>query len=201
MKKGAVDVGSLFMSKDKAEDCDADHELPAPVCTKCSYVLDYKFINPFTLFDLPVGIEIDRSKLDSKYFELQRVLHPDKMFKASDQQKDRAEKHIQQINDHYKALGNTLERAKAAILAIANQSVTVSDFQKVMQMPAPTPIFLQNIFVIQSSHALSDAEKMKKECLQSLSQAITRQDIQGGLAYLSELTYLSRVCSAKNRSS
>ena len=50
-------------------------------------------MNYFELFDLPIGLQVDRSALSKKYFELQKQFHPD-FFTQEDEaeQKDALEK-------------------------------------------------------------------------------------------------------------
>ncbi len=50
-------------------------------------------MNYFELFDLPIGLQVDRSALSKKYFELQKKFHPD-FFTQEDEadQKDALEK-------------------------------------------------------------------------------------------------------------
>lgn len=190
-----MDVESLSMSNAACEQCSGACDASKVVCLECRHIQDFRFIDPFQLFDLPISLEVDREKLDAKYFEFQRLMHPDKMIKASANQKDRAAKHIQQINESYKVLGNILSCAKAAILRLMNHNVSVSGFDKVVHLPSPQSEFLQQIFVLQSNENFEDAKKLYESRVTALSKAIQSQTMQDALMLLSELAYLTRVCA------
>lgn len=66
--------------------------------------------NYFALFGLPVAYAIDRSALDQRYRELQRLAHPDRYASASDQERRIAMQQATRINEGYRVLKDRLAR-------------------------------------------------------------------------------------------
>jgi molecular chaperone HscB len=63
-------------------------------------------MNYFELFELPVSIKIDKSKLAQKYFELQKKYHPDFFAKATEHEQAEALEISSQLNKALKVLKN-----------------------------------------------------------------------------------------------
>ena len=55
-------------------------------------------MNYFELFNLPVSLKIDKSKLALKYFELQKEYHPDFYVNGTEQEQERALEISSQLN-------------------------------------------------------------------------------------------------------
>ena len=67
--------------------------------------------NHFELFDLPVGFDIDESKLTERFQTLQRSLHPDKFAAATASEKRWSIQAASLVNGAYQSLSNPLTRA------------------------------------------------------------------------------------------
>ena len=78
-------------------------------------------MNPFEIFGLKPQFRIDKQKLDEKYFEIQKKVHPDRFASASDTEKrvlETVEKRVAQqwatlINDAFQKLSDPIQRGKA----------------------------------------------------------------------------------------
>ena len=66
----------------------------------------------FQLFGLPRGFEIDAAQLDSRYRELQRIVHPDRFVNAGDQERRLAMQQATRINEGYQTLKDPLRRGR-----------------------------------------------------------------------------------------
>ncbi len=66
----------------------------------------------FQLFDLPRGFEVDAAQLDSRYRELQRIVHPDRYVNAGDQERRLAMQQATRINEGYQTLKDPLRRGR-----------------------------------------------------------------------------------------
>ncbi len=66
----------------------------------------------FALFDLPQRFRLDLGKLDVRYRELQKEVHPDRFANAEDSQKRLSMQWATRVNEAYQALKKPLERAK-----------------------------------------------------------------------------------------
>ncbi len=65
----------------------------------------------FELFEMPVSFQIERSLLDRRYRELQKVVHPDRYAAADDAEKRLAVQYAARINEAYETLKSPLLRA------------------------------------------------------------------------------------------
>jgi molecular chaperone HscB len=66
----------------------------------------------FQLFGLPRTFGIDAAQLDSRYRELQRIVHPDRYASASDQERRLAMQQATRINEGYQTLKDPLKRGR-----------------------------------------------------------------------------------------
>jgi molecular chaperone HscB len=66
----------------------------------------------FQLFGLTRSFRIDAAQLDSRYRELQRIVHPDRYVNASDQQRRLAMQQATRINEGYQTLKDPLKRGR-----------------------------------------------------------------------------------------
>ena len=69
-------------------------------------------MNHFELFDLPVSLKTDTSKLALKYFELQKKYHPDFFAQATEHEQQQALEISSQLNKALKILKNEDETIK-----------------------------------------------------------------------------------------
>jgi len=68
--------------------------------------------NYFQLFGLPRAFTVDVAQLDSRYRELQRIVHPDRYASAGDQQRRLAMQQATRINEGYQTLKDPLKRGR-----------------------------------------------------------------------------------------
>jgi molecular chaperone HscB len=68
--------------------------------------------NYFELFSLPVGFDLDNSKLAEHYRSLQSELHPDRYASASEQERRLSVQGASLINEAYQTLKTPLSRAR-----------------------------------------------------------------------------------------
>ena len=69
-------------------------------------------LNPFEIFGLKPQFRIDKQKLDEKYFEIQKKVHPDRFASASDAEKRVAQQWATLINDAYQKLSDPIQCGK-----------------------------------------------------------------------------------------
>ena len=69
-------------------------------------------MSPFEIFGLKPQFRIDKQKLDEKYFEIQKKVHPDRFASASDAEKRVAQQWATLINDAYQKLSDPIQRGK-----------------------------------------------------------------------------------------
>ena len=64
-------------------------------------------MNYFELFDLPISIQIDKTKLAQKYFDLQKKYHPDFFANGTEHEQEQALEISSQLNKALKTFKNT----------------------------------------------------------------------------------------------
>src|SRR5436190_19050444 len=69
-------------------------------------------MNYFELFELPVSLNIDKSKLAQKYFELQKKYHPDFFAQGTEHEQEEALEISSQLNKALKIFRNEDETIK-----------------------------------------------------------------------------------------
>jgi molecular chaperone HscB len=67
--------------------------------------------NHFELFGLPARFDVDLARLDSRYHELQREVHPDRFAAAPDAERRVSMQLATRVNEAYQTLKSPLERA------------------------------------------------------------------------------------------
>ena len=78
----------------------------------------------FQLFGLPRSFEIDAAQLDSRYRELQRIVHPDRYVNAGDQERRLAMQQATRINEGYQTLKDPLSAGATCSNWAASSSAT-----------------------------------------------------------------------------
>jgi len=66
----------------------------------------------FELFGLPKGFAVDAARLDQRFHELQREVHPDRFATASDSEKRLSMQRATRLNEAYRTLKSPLHRAR-----------------------------------------------------------------------------------------
>jgi len=66
----------------------------------------------FQLFGLPRAFDVDAAQLDSRYRELQRIMHPDRYASAGDHERRLAMQQATRINEGYQTLKDPLKRGR-----------------------------------------------------------------------------------------
>lgn len=73
-------------------------------------------MSPFEIFGLKPQFRIDKQKLDEKYFEIQKKVHPDRFASASDAEKRVAQQWATLINDAYQNSAIRFSAARSCAL-------------------------------------------------------------------------------------
>jgi len=164
-----------------------------PTCGAVSAIIES---NPFTLFGLPTGFDVDLKALEHRYFSLSRQLHPDRFATKGPQTMMLALQHTASLNDAYATLKDDLNRA---IYMLRAQGVTAFDeagqgktppalmatsFELHEQLEdATTPQALQSL--------LTHVKKQRTACLKNLSDAFAKYDTEAATQATLELKFLT----------
>lgn len=129
----------------------------------------------FDLFALPEAYQVDLKILERKYFDLQRLLHPDRFVGKTGAEKFAAQSRAVEVNQAYDALRNPLKRAEYILsrqgIAVAGDNKTVNDPEVLMEamaqrealLDAATPAALSSLEQ-KADGDVADLEKKIAEC-------------------------------------
>lgn len=88
---------------------------PAPsaalFCPTCGAVQPPGQIDHFSRLGVPVGFDVDAAGLDRRYFERQRLLHPDRFATRTGRERALSQQQATALNEAYETLKDPLRRA------------------------------------------------------------------------------------------
>ena len=111
-------------------------------------------MNHFELFDLPISIKSDKSKLALKYFELQKKYHPDFFAQGTEHEQDQALEVSSQLNKALKILKNEDETIKYVL-----QLKGLLEEEEKYQLP---PAFLMEMMELNEELSADSAQQIRK---------------------------------------
>ncbi len=114
-------------------------------------------MNHFELFELPVSVKTDKSKLALKYFELQKKYHPDFFAQGTEHEQEQALEISSQLNKALKILKNQDETIKYVL-----QLKGLLEEEEKYQLP---PAFLMEMMELNED--LSDESAKEIETLET----------------------------------
>lgn len=128
--------------------------------------------NYFELFGLPVDFRLDLDRLNRRYLELQKVVHPDRFANAGDQQQRIAMQSATQVNEAFNTLKDPLKRAQYMLEQkgrdASGDNLTTSDGGFLMQQ-------MQLREALEEVPSASDPLHQLEQLLEQISQAINEQ--------------------------
>ncbi|XP_053443201.1 iron-sulfur cluster co-chaperone protein HscB isoform X2 [Nycticebus coucang] len=135
----------------------------------------------FSLMDCNRSFRVDTTKLQHRYQQLQRLVHPDFFSQRSQTEKDFSEKHSTLVNDAYKTLLAPLSRGLYLLKLHGVQISEGTDDEMDRQ-------FLMEIMEINEKLAEAQNEAAMKEI-----ESIVRDDFEEAKGILTKMRYFSNV--------
>ncbi len=111
-------------------------------------------MNYFELFELPVSIQIDRTKLAQKYFELQKKYHPDFFANGTEYEQEQALEISSQLNKALKTFKNTDLTIKYVL-----QLKSLLEEEEKYQLP---PAFLMEMMELNEELSADSAKQIQE---------------------------------------
>ena len=90
--------------------CKADTEVVDFRCISCNKIQYIRKTNPYDIFNLKHSYLIDNDELETKYFQLQNIFHPDKFINSIEKEKEISAYESSNINNAYNLLLNNVDR-------------------------------------------------------------------------------------------
>ena len=128
-------------------------------------------MNHFELFELPVGLKVDKGKLAQKYFELQKKYHPDFFAQGSEYEQEEALEISSQLNKALKILKNEDETIKYVL-----QLKGLIEEEEKYQLP---PAFLMEMMELNeelSDNSAQQIDQIEKELYAGVKPIIDNYD-------------------------
>ena len=90
--------------------CKADTEVVDFRCISCNKIQYIRKTNPYDIFNLKHSYLIDNDELETKYFQLQNIFHPDKFINSIEKEKEISAYESSNINNAYNSLLSNVDR-------------------------------------------------------------------------------------------
>jgi molecular chaperone HscB len=128
-------------------------------------------MNYFELFNLPISLQVDKSILPKKYFELQKKYHPDFFSQASEEEQTEVLEKSSEINKAFK----TLQDQDATIKYVLQLKGLLEDEEK-YQLP---PDFLMEVMELNeelTDESIPLIEQLEKDIYTEVAPIIEEYD-------------------------
>jgi molecular chaperone HscB len=159
--------------------CSVDHSLTrSPLCHQCGEINPFNSqTSPFEVFGIKPSYHLDLNKLENRFFELTRILHPDKFATQCSEKLITVTQWYALLTTAFSTLKDPTERASALFRAVgfmpsdkrsqvpadlAEDYFELKELVMEAQDTAPLVIFQQKI------------DSRLKECDQSVNQAMAQ---------------------------
>uniref|UniRef100_A0A9L0RZU4 HscB mitochondrial iron-sulfur cluster cochaperone n=2 Tax=Equus caballus TaxID=9796 RepID=A0A9L0RZU4_HORSE len=143
------------------------------------------------------SFRVDTAKLQQRYQQLQRLVHPDFFSQRSQTEKDFSEKHSTLVNDAYKTLLAPLSRGLYLLKLRGVEIPEGTDYEMDRQFLMEIMEMNEKLAEAQSEAAMKEIESVvrakQKELTDNVSRAFERDDFEKAKEILTKMRYFSNV--------
>ncbi|XP_042766600.1 iron-sulfur cluster co-chaperone protein HscB isoform X3 [Panthera leo] len=140
---------------------------------------------------------VDTAKLQNRYQQLQRLVHPDFFSQRSQTEKDFSEKHATLVNDAYKTLLAPLSRGLYLLKLHGVEIAEGTDYAVDQQFLMEIMEINEKLAEAQSEAAMKEIESIvrakQKELSDNVSKAFEQDDFEKAKEILTKMRYFSNV--------
>ncbi|KAM8918494.1 iron-sulfur cluster co-chaperone protein HscB isoform 2-T2 [Lycaon pictus] len=151
----------------------------------------------FSLMDCNRAFRVDTAKLQTRYQQLQRLVHPDFFSQRSQTEKDFSEKHSTLVNDAYKTLLAPLSRGLYLLKLHGVKIPEGTDYKMDRQFLMEIMEINEKLAEAQSEAAMKEIESIvrakQKEMTDYVSRAFEQDDLEKAKEMLTKMRYFSNV--------
>ncbi|XP_062943073.1 iron-sulfur cluster co-chaperone protein HscB isoform X1 [Cynocephalus volans] len=151
----------------------------------------------FSLMDCNRSFRVDTTKLQHRYQQLQRLVHPDFFSQRSQNEKDFSEKHSTLVNDAYKTLLAPLSRGLYLLKLHGVEIHEGTDYEMDRQFLMEIMEINEKLTEAQSEAAMKEIESIvrakQKEFIDNVSRAFEQDDFEKAKEILTKMRYFSNV--------
>nr|XP_005567763.2 iron-sulfur cluster co-chaperone protein HscB [Macaca fascicularis] len=190
-ERAQVDCGRAFWGGGPGREdrffCPQCRALQAPDPTR-----DY-----FSLMDCNRSFRVDTAKLQHRYQQLQRLVHPDFFSQRSQTEKDFSEKHSTLVNDAYKTLLAPLSRGLYLLKLHGIEIPERTDYEMDRQFLMEIMEINEKLAEAESEAAMKEIESIvkakQKEFTDNVSSAFEQDDFEEAKEILTKMRYFSNI--------
>uniref|UniRef100_A0A8C9UKI1 Co-chaperone HscB C-terminal oligomerisation domain-containing protein n=1 Tax=Spermophilus dauricus TaxID=99837 RepID=A0A8C9UKI1_SPEDA len=157
-------------------------------CHQCRALQPLDRTHYFSLMDCNRSFRVNTTKLQHRFQQLQRLVHPDFFSQRSQTEKDFSEKHSTLVNDAYKTL-----LLKLHGIEIPKGTDYEMDSQFLMEIMEIN----EKLTEAQSEAAVKEIESTiqakQKECTDSVSRTFEQDDFEKAKEILTKMKYFSNI--------
>ncbi len=180
--------------------CHGPVEPGRPFCSVCDAVQPPGQVDHFTRLGLEAAFNIDKENLDSLYFALQRLLHPDRFATKGPREKALSQQQATSLNEAYEALKDDLGRADYLIhlkgtkvlpegCNLVNDALLLAETLELRE-------------ALGEAETRDDVEVLARRadedirvCIEQLAELFAADDLEGACRQTTRLKYLRKLAS------
>ncbi|XP_011851126.1 PREDICTED: iron-sulfur cluster co-chaperone protein HscB, mitochondrial [Mandrillus leucophaeus] len=151
----------------------------------------------FSLMDCNRSFRVDTAKLQHRYQQLQRLVHPDFFSQRSQTEKDFSEKHSTLVNDAYKTLLAPLSRGLYLLKLHGIEIPERTDYEMDRQFLMEIMEINEKLAEAESEAAMKEIESIvkakQKEFTDNVSSAFEQDDFEEAKEILTKMRYFSNI--------
>ena len=170
----------------------------AVLCPTCGAVQPPGQLDHFARLGLNVDFDVDRAALDRRYFDCQRLLHPDRFATRTPRERALSQSQAVSINEAYEILKDPLKRADYLVhlkgsgvlhegCNLVNDQELLTESLELRQAlaDAETPAEVEAL----ARRAAADVQG----CIQALSEVFAKDDLEEACRMTTRLKYLRKL--------
>lgn len=166
-------------------------------CETCHAVQPPGQGDHFARFGIEPDFEVDTDKLEMRYFELQRYLHPDRFANKSAKEKSLSQQQAVSLNEAFEVLKDPLNRADYLLKLKKGEGIshdhTVKDPLLLMEA-------METREALMAAEKLSDVEKISdkarrdiRDVTRAIGACFEKDDLDGAMKAALKLKYLKKL--------
>lgn len=173
-------VESRFVFRE-CKRCNAQFQTFVLFCAHCDTLIPFQSYSPFFVFNIPASFFPNMDIVESKYFELLKQIHPDRVRNLEGLEQEESVLYAGLVNDCYK----TLKSPNLRIIAILEKLGA--------EVPVLEVSFLSLVMELESKKQMLEISSIRQDLEQMLEQAITSSDLKQIGILVAKLKCLYRI--------
>lgn len=193
-----TDAGAITVPVGSCWSCKGPAGESTVLCPTCGAVQPPGQLDHFDRLGLSVGFDLDPAALDRRYFDCQRLLHPDRFATRTPRERALSQSQAISINEAYETLKDPLKRADYLVhirgSGVLHEGCNLVNDQELLTeslelrealADAETPADVEAL----ARRAAADVQ----ECIGALSAVFAGDDLEGACRLTTRLKYLRKL--------